>query len=107
VSGAFAAPYIYGLYWKRVTKAGAYAGLLSGLSLEIILFFALGPANAPLSASFAIIAPFIVTPLVSLFTAPPERRCWTGRMRISKTNQQYLTDITDKKGKKLKFNSYN
>jgi SSS family solute:Na+ symporter len=73
VSGAFAAPYIYGLYWKRVTKAGADAGLLSGLSLEIILFFALGPSNAPLSASFAIIAPFVVVPLVSLFTAPPEQ----------------------------------
>jgi SSS family solute:Na+ symporter len=73
VSGAFAAPYIYGLYWKRVTKAGAYAGLLSGLALEIILFFALGPANAPLSASFAIIAPFMVTPLVSLCTTAPDK----------------------------------
>jgi SSS family solute:Na+ symporter len=73
VSGAFAAPYIYGLYWKRVTKAGAYAGLLSGLGTEIILFFVLGSANSPLAASFAILVPFAVIPLVSLCTAPPEK----------------------------------
>jgi SSS family solute:Na+ symporter len=71
VSGSFAAPYIYGLYWKRVTKAGAYGGLLSGLAAEIILFFTLGPANSPLAASLAIVIPFVVTPVVSCFTRPP------------------------------------
>jgi SSS family solute:Na+ symporter len=73
VSGAFAAPYILGLYSRRVTKAGAYAGLLSGLAAEIALFFILGPARSPLAASFAILVPFIVIPLVSRFTAPPEK----------------------------------
>lgn len=73
VSGAFAAPYILGLYSKKVTKAGAYAGLLTGLAVEIVLFFALGPARSPLAASLAIAVPFIVVPLVSRFTSPPER----------------------------------
>jgi SSS family solute:Na+ symporter len=73
VSGAFAAPYILGLYSRRVTKPAAYAGLLTGLGVEIILFFALGPGQSPLAASFAILAPFIVIPLVSRFTAPPEK----------------------------------
>jgi SSS family solute:Na+ symporter len=72
VSGAFAAPYIYGLYWKRASKAGAYAGLLGGLAIEIILFFVLGPSRSPLTASIAILAPFIIVPLVSFFTTPPE-----------------------------------
>ncbi|MDR0663839.1 MAG: sodium/solute symporter [Spirochaetaceae bacterium] len=72
VSGAFAAPYIYGLYWKRATKTGAYAGLLGGLVIEIILFFVLGPSRSPLTASIAILAPFIIVPLVSVFTRPPE-----------------------------------
>jgi SSS family solute:Na+ symporter len=74
VSGAFAAPYILGLYSKRVTKAGAYAGLLSGLAVEIILFFVLGASRSPLAASFAITVPFIVVPLVSRFTSPPEKQ---------------------------------
>jgi SSS family solute:Na+ symporter len=71
VSGAFAAPYIYGLYSKRVTKAGAYAGMIGGLLTEIILFFAL-PGRSPLAASIAIIVPFIIVPLASSFTKPPE-----------------------------------
>jgi SSS family solute:Na+ symporter len=73
VSGSFAAPYIYGLYSKRVTKAAAYAGLLSGLGTEIILFFALGAANSPLAASCAIVVPFIVIPIVSRFTVAPSK----------------------------------
>jgi SSS family solute:Na+ symporter len=72
VSGSFAAPYIYGLYWKRATKAAAYAGLLGGLGIEIVLFFILGPSRSPLSASIAILAPFAIVPLVSAFTKPPE-----------------------------------
>ncbi|QQO08333.1 sodium:solute symporter family protein [Breznakiella homolactica] len=73
VSGAFAAPYIYGLFWKKCTKPAAYAGLISGLITEIILFFALGPAQSPLAASLAIIIPFGVVPAVSMFTKPPEQ----------------------------------
>jgi SSS family solute:Na+ symporter len=74
VSGAFAAPYILGLYHRGVTKAGAYAGLIAGLVTEIVLFFVLGAAQSPLAASLAILVPFIVVPLVSRFTAPPEKR---------------------------------
>jgi SSS family solute:Na+ symporter len=73
VSGAFAAPYILGLYSKKVTKAAAYAGLLSGLAVEIALFFILGASQSPLAASIAIVVPFIVVPVVSLFTAPPDK----------------------------------
>jgi SSS family solute:Na+ symporter len=73
VSGAFAAPYILGLYSKRITKAGAYAGLLTGLVTMIVLFFALGQSRSPLAASIAIVVPFIIVPLVSLFTSPPEK----------------------------------
>jgi SSS family solute:Na+ symporter len=73
VSGSFAAPYILGLYSKRVTKAGAYAGLLSGTALMIILFFVLGSSRSPLAASIAIIVPFAVVPLVSCFTQPPAK----------------------------------
>ena len=73
VSGAFAAPYILGLYSKRVTKAGAYAGLLSGAAIMIALFFVLGANRSPLAASIAIIAPFAVVTAVSAFTQPPAK----------------------------------
>jgi SSS family solute:Na+ symporter len=73
VSGSFAAPYILGLYSRKVTKAGAYAGLISGTAVMIILFFVLGASRSPLAASIAIVVPFVVVPLVSVFTRPPEK----------------------------------
>jgi len=73
VSGSFAAPYILGLYSKKVSKAGAYAGLLSGIATMIILFFALGPSKSPLSASISILVPFCVVSVVSMLTKPPSR----------------------------------
>lgn len=83
VAGAFLAPYIYGLFWRRTTKAGAIAGMASGLlvanGVYWGIFIAAGPATAktysPLSASIAMVVPFVVVPLVSLATKPlePER----------------------------------
>jgi SSS family solute:Na+ symporter len=73
VSGAFAAPYILGLYSKRITKAGAYSGLLTGVVLMILLFFLWGPGKSPLAASITIVVPFVVVTIVSLFTTAPEK----------------------------------
>jgi SSS family solute:Na+ symporter len=65
------APYFYGLYWKRTTRAGVWAGMIAGASLAVILFFALGPARSPMAASIAMLVPFAIVPLVSLATRPP------------------------------------
>ncbi len=71
VAGSFMAPYFYGLYWKGTTKAGAAAGMFTGFSLAIILFYVLGSANSPIASSIAMIVPFIVVPVVSYFTKKP------------------------------------
>jgi SSS family solute:Na+ symporter len=68
ISGAFMAPYILGIYTKRVTKAGAYAGFYTGAASAVILTMVMGASNAPLSASIAMVIPFIVVPIVSAFT---------------------------------------
>jgi len=75
VAGAFLAPYVYGLYWKRTTRMGVYAGMMTGLGLAVGLFFGLGPRNAPIAATAAMLVPFAVIPLVSLVTRPPDRAC--------------------------------
>ncbi len=72
VSGTFMAAYFYGLYWKRTTLAGVVVGMITGLGLAIALFFAFGPANSPIASTIAMLVPFAVIPLVSLFTKPPE-----------------------------------
>jgi SSS family solute:Na+ symporter len=68
LSGAFLAPYMLGIYSRKITKAGAYAGIYSGTAAAIILTMVMGPANSPLAASIAIIVPFIVVPAVSACT---------------------------------------
>ncbi len=71
LSGAFLAPYLYGLFWKRVTLAGAWAGMLTGLGTSIGLFIFWGKPNIPVAAAVSMILPLIVVPLVSLVTTPP------------------------------------
>ena len=75
VAGAFLAPYMYGLFWRRTTRSGAAAGMFTGLALAVGLFFAMGPSQAPVAASIAMIVPFAVVPVVSMATRPPSRAC--------------------------------
>ena len=83
VAGAFLAPYMYGLYWRRTTKAGAIAGMVVGLLVANGLYWGLfaveGPGAAkkysPLVATIAMLVPFVVVPSVSFLSKPlsPER----------------------------------
>jgi SSS family solute:Na+ symporter len=73
VAGTFMAAYIYGLYWKRTTLAGAACGMVTGLVTSIILFYVMGPANSPIASSIAMLVPFLIIPAVSICTKPPEK----------------------------------
>lgn len=68
LSGAFIAPYLYGLYWKRATKSAAVIGLLSGVGTAVFLFNWWGKPGIPLASTFAIAIPLIVMPIVSMIT---------------------------------------
>ncbi len=73
VAGAFMAPFLYGLYWRRASRAGIIAGMLVGAVTAIVLFFVMGEANSPIASSIAMIVPFAVVPLVSLASPPPAK----------------------------------
>ena len=76
VSGCFIGPYIWGLFSKKITKAGAYAGILSGLlvvgvsTLAISLHsgFAAAAAKSPEMGVAAMAVSMIIVPLVSAVT---------------------------------------
>ena len=76
VSGCFIGPYIWGLFSKKITKIGAYAGILSGLltvglsTLVITLNsgFSAAAAKSPEMGVAAMAISFIIVPLVSAFT---------------------------------------
>ncbi len=80
LAGAFLAPFLLGLFWKGVTKAGVYASFIFGigatvvhlvmksmgvLSGEILGFTVASPVNL---GAFTMIAGLIIVPLVSLIT---------------------------------------
>ena len=69
LAGAFLAPFIYGLYWKGVTKAAVWASFASGVLLTVSnMFFKFieSPINA---GAFAMVAGLIIVPIVS-FVSP-------------------------------------
>ncbi|MBQ8588057.1 MAG: hypothetical protein IJ454_01560, partial [Clostridia bacterium] len=80
VSGCFIGPYIWGLFSKKITKAGAYAGMLAGLltvgisTLVITLNsgFAAAASKSPEMGVAAMAASMIIVPVVSLFTKKPD-----------------------------------
>ncbi len=76
VSGCFIGPYIWGLFSKKITKIGAYAGILSGLltvgisTLVITLNsgFSAAAAKSPEMGVAAMAISFVIVPIVSAFT---------------------------------------
>ncbi len=82
VSGCFIGPYIWGLFSKKITKAGAYAGILSGLlvvgiaTLVISLNadFATAAKYSPEMGVSAMAVSVVVVPLVSMFTRKPDEQ---------------------------------
>ncbi len=68
LAGAFLAPFLYGLYWKGVTKAAVWASFACGVGITVsnmFLKYIASPINA---GAIAMIAGLIVVPLVSIIT---------------------------------------
>lgn len=68
LAGVFLAPYLYGLFWKRTTLAGVYAGIAVGLGCAFTLFPLWGQAGVPLAGAVTMFLPLLVVPAVSLMT---------------------------------------
>ena len=68
LAGAFLAPFLYGLYWKGVTRASVWISFLIGVGITVsnlFLHYIASPINA---GAIAMVAGLIAVPLVSLIT---------------------------------------
>ena len=79
LAGAFLAPFLFSLYWKRTTKASCWVCFLFGSVLMIcnMLFRASFPTvlQSPINCgAFAMLAGFIIVPVVSLISKAPEKK---------------------------------
>ncbi len=78
LGGAFLAPFLYGLYWKRTSKAAVWVSMLFGVGVMTanLLFRSAFPAvlQSPINAgAFVMVANLILVPIISLFTKAPEK----------------------------------
>lgn len=78
LAGAFLAPFLYGLYWKRVSAASVWVsfGFSTVVMLGNMLTKQLFPPilQSPINAGvFCMLAGLVIVPIVSLFTKPPKK----------------------------------
>jgi len=107
LAGAFLAPFLYGLYWKKTTKAAVVSSFVFGVAMEIVqLCISVGwfsvteiPVlsfvfkNSLYSGVFAMICGLVIVPVVSAFTQKtrPEKvdemfECYTAVKTVKVTD---------------------
>lgn len=68
LAGAFLAPFLYGLYWKGVTKAAVWASFACGVGLTVANMFFKFIASPINAGAIAMVTGLIVVPVVSFIT---------------------------------------
>lgn len=69
IAGAFLAPFLYGLLWRGVTRAGAFAGVIGGALISLIPPIVTGDMSlAPYSGAAAMLCGLVIVPVASVLT---------------------------------------
>jgi SSS family solute:Na+ symporter len=81
LAGSFLAPFLYGLYWKRVSKISVWCCFIfSTVLMTLNIFFRNSfPAllQSPINTgSFAMLTSLVIVPVVTMITKAPEKTQW-------------------------------
>ena len=96
LAGAFLAPFLYGLYWKKATRASVWASFLFS-SVVMLANMLVRPSFPPLlqspinAGAFCMIAGLVLVPVVSLFTPKMDKQvvddafaCYNEKVTVSR-----------------------
>jgi SSS family solute:Na+ symporter len=98
LAGAFLAPFLYGLYWKRVSAASVWVSFIFStvVMLANMFFKSAFPVllQSPINAGvFCMLAGLVIVPVVSLITKPPKKEhveqvfaCYDKKVVVSVTD---------------------
>ena len=101
LAGAFLAPFVFGLYWKKATRASVWCSFAFSTMVMLANIFAkpLFPAilQSPINAgAFCMIAGLIIVPVVSLLT-PKMDKAYVDQV-FSCYDRQVTVNVTDSIG---------
>ena len=91
LAGSFLAPFLYGLYWKKTTKASVWVSFIAGVGITLanmMFHFIKSPINA---GAFTMLIGLVIVPVVSLVTPKQDDA------RVSDIFSGYEETITIKK----------
>lgn len=83
MAGAFLAPFLYGLYWKRTSKIACWVSILfSSIFMTVdmlsnlgVISVQLGLLQSPINAgAFCMLAGLVIVPVVSILTKAPDKQ---------------------------------
>ncbi len=98
LAGAFLAPFLFGLYWKRTTSLSVWVSFVFSTVVMLLNIVAkdLFPAilQSPINAGvFCMLSGFVIVPVVSLITKPPKKEyvenvfsCYDKKVVVSATD---------------------
>ena len=74
LAGAFLAPFLYGLYWKKVSRAAVWVSFLCGVGITVSNLF-IKYIESPINAgAIAMVAGLILVPIVTIITPAKETK---------------------------------
>ena len=74
LAGAFLAPFLYGLFWKRTTKAAVWAAFICGVGITVANMYLNFFSSSIVAGAFSMIFGLVVVPVVSLLTPRPDEK---------------------------------
>ncbi|MCR4939501.1 MAG: sodium/solute symporter [Treponemataceae bacterium] len=91
LAGAFLAPFLYGLFWKRTTKASVWASFIYGVGITVLNMF-VPLFNSPINCgAAAMIGGLIIVPIVSLISPKMKKEstdkifaCYEEKIQVTK-----------------------
>ncbi len=98
LAGSFLAPFIYGLYWKRTTRAACWTSFICGSGIMILNILApqIFPEliRSPINCGvFVMLLGLVLVPIVSLLTPAPDKEkvdemfsCYDEKVTVSAKN---------------------
>jgi Na+/proline symporter len=102
MAGAFLAPFLYGLYWKRTTSLSCWVSILFScvfMTIDMlgnlgVIQVNLGFLQSPINAgAFCMLAGLVLVPLISLITPAPDKQlvdnafsCYERKVTVRQTD---------------------